>query len=152
MDTTPAYAIQTIQQDVPQIQTVIQDGYPPVTTRINADWANVLSVNGMTGDVIVAPVMQEFQANHYYQKDTAIVYNGQFYFAKANFTSGSTFDPEDWDTANFVQEQADWNEADTTANSYIKNKPSVPEIILSTTDIGEGADLPANTLYGVYEA
>ena len=124
MDTTPAYAIQTIQQDVPQIQTVIQDGYPP----------------------------QEFQANHYYQKDTAIVYNGQFYFAKANFTSGSTFDPEDWDTANFVQEQADWNEADTTANSYIKNKPSVPEIILSTTDIGEGADLPANTLYGVYEA
>jgi hypothetical protein len=24
-------------------------------------------------------------------------------------------------------------------------------LILSTTDIGEGADLPENTLYGVYE-
>ena len=152
MDTTPAYAIQTIQQDVPQLQTVIQEGYTPVTTRINAPWVAVTSVNGMTGDVIADAQIQGFQANHYYVAGTAIVNNNKFYFARTTFTSGATFNSSDWDTADFTQEQADWDENDNTSNAYIKNKPDVPAIVLSTTDIGEGADLPANTLYGVYEA
>lgn len=152
MDTTPAYAIQTIQQDVPQVQTVIQEGYVPVTTRINAPWVTVTSVNGMTGDVVVDAQIEGFQANHYYTAGTAITYNNALYIARTDFTSSSSFNVSDWNTPVFVQEQADWDEADTTANSYIKNKPTVPAIVLSTTDIGEGADLPANTLYGVYEA
>lgn len=152
MDTTPAYAIQTIQQDVPQLQTVIQEGYTPITTRMNGPWVMVTSVNGMTGDVVVEPIISEFQTNHYYLKGTAVTNNGKLYFAKESFTSGDSFVLSDWGTADFVQEQADWNENDTTSDAYIKNKPIIPEIVLSTTDIGEDADLPANTLYGVYEA
>lgn len=45
------------------------------------------------------------------------------------------------------------NVATFTANasSNVTANISVPTITLSTTDIGEGVDLPANTLYGVYE-
>lgn len=56
--------------------------------------------------------------------------------------------------------QANWAEADTTADSYIQNKPTnvsafandanYVKVVASTTDIGEGATLAADTLYVVY--
>ena len=49
-----------------------------------------------------------------------------------------------------VNVQSNWAEADSASDAYIQNKPTVPTITLSTTDIGEGAPLAANTLYGVY--
>ena len=59
-----------------------------------------------------------------------------------------------------VNVQADWSEADSTADDYIKNKPTnvssfnndanYVKVIASTTDIGEGADLADDTLYVVY--
>lgn len=49
-----------------------------------------------------------------------------------------------------VNVQSNWNEADATSDAYIQNKPTIISLTLSSTDIGEGADLPANTLYGVY--
>ena len=59
-----------------------------------------------------------------------------------------------------VNVQADWSEADNTADSYIQNKPTdlsdfsnttgFIQVVASTTDIGENADLAANTLYVVY--
>ena len=59
-----------------------------------------------------------------------------------------------------VNVQADWTEADTTADDYIKNKPTnvsaftndahYVKVIASTTDIGEGATLADDTLYVVY--
>ena len=36
-------------------------------------------------------------------------------------------------TAKFTDTQADWNETDTTASSYIANKPSVHTIYLAST-------------------
>lgn len=59
-----------------------------------------------------------------------------------------------------VNVQADWAEADTTADDYIKNKPTdvsaftndahYVKVTASTTDIGEGAALADDTLYVVY--
>lgn len=59
-----------------------------------------------------------------------------------------------------VNVQADWTEADTAADDYIKNKPTnvsaftndahYVKVIASTTDIGEGAALADDTLYVVY--
>ena len=59
-----------------------------------------------------------------------------------------------------VNVQADWTEADSAADDYIKNKPTnvssfnndanYVKVIASTTDIGEGADLADDTLYVVY--
>ncbi len=59
-----------------------------------------------------------------------------------------------------VNVQADWAEADNTADDYIKNKPTTVssftndanyvKVIASTTDIGENADLADDTLYVVY--
>ena len=81
--------------DWPQILTTITEGNA-ISTVVDAPWVSVTSVNGMTGDVVVEPVVKEFQANHYYPKDTVITHNGELYSARANFTSGNSFNVANW--------------------------------------------------------
>lgn len=107
----------------PQIVTTISDKLSPISTVVDAPWVSVTSINGMTGDVVVEPILSAFQPNHYYIKGTAVTYEGALYYAKTDFTSSTTFNLSDWDIPQFTQEQADWNENSTTAKSYIKNKP-----------------------------
>lgn len=114
--------------DYPQIVTTITQGLAPISSIVDAPWVAVTSLNGMTGDVIVEPVIKPFQSNHYYLKDSVITYGGAICFAKQTFTSGESFNPNDWDMPDFAQEQADWNENDSTAKSYIKNKPTIPTV------------------------
>lgn len=114
--------------DYPQIVTTITQGLAPISSIVDAPWVAVTSLNGMTGDVIVEPVIKPFQSNHYYLKDSVITYGGSICFAKQTFTSGESFNPNDWDMPDFAQEQADWNENDSTAKSYIKNKPTIPTV------------------------
>lgn len=109
---------------LPQIQTIIQEYGPPISTVINAPWVSVTSVNGMTGDVVVELILSDFQPNHYYVKNTAVLYQGSLYYAKQSFTSGNSFNLDDWTFPQFSQEQANWNTTEITANSYIKNKPT----------------------------
>ena len=49
-----------------------------------------------------------------------------------------------------VNVQSDWNEADNTADDYIKNKPIVPVITMTSTDPGEGVALAENHYIAVY--
>lgn len=111
--------------DYPQIVTTITEGLAPISSIVDAPWVSVTSLNGMTGDVIVEPIIKPFQSNHYYLKDSVITYNGTICFSKQTFTSGESFNPSDWNMPDFTQEQADWNENDSTAKSYIKNKPEL---------------------------
>ena len=90
--------LQTVVQDVPQIQTVLTDNVNNVSSVINAPFVEVTSVNGMTGDVITEPIMQNYQNNHYYPQNTIVNYNGIIYWAKNTFTSGSSFDSTKWNT------------------------------------------------------
>lgn len=129
--------IQTNIGEVPQLETVIQDGSYPISTIINAPFIEVTSVNGQTGDVLVNPIIQDFEPNYYYLKGSAITYNGALYYAKQTFTSGLTFDASDWDSPDFAQEQADWTQTNTSANSYIKNKPNLATVATS----GQFSDL-----------
>lgn len=121
--------------DYPQIVTTITQGLAPISSVVDAPWVTVTSINGMTGDVIVEPVIKPFQSNHYYLKDSVITYGGSICFAKQTFTSGESFNPNDWDMPDFAQEQADWNENDSTAKSYIKNKPTIPTVNNGTLTI-----------------
>lgn len=89
-------AIQSVVQDVPQIQTVLTDNVANISSVINAPFVEVTSVNGMTGDVITEPIMQNYQNNHYYPQNTIVNYNGNIYWAKATFTSGGSFDSTKW--------------------------------------------------------
>lgn len=123
--------------EVPQIVTQINENTYPLTTTIDAPFVEVTSVNGMTGDVIVNIILGSFTPNYYYQKGAAIIYNSGLYYAKDTFTSGDTFDIDDWDFPVFVQEQADWTENDTSSNSYIKHKPTLAQVATS----GQFADL-----------
>lgn len=132
----------------PQIQTTIMDGNV-ISTVVDAPWVSVTSLNGMTGDVIVEPIIKPFQSNHYYLKDSVITYGGSICFAKQTFTSGESFNSNDWDMPDFTQEQADWNENDSTAKSYIKNKPTIPTVNNGTLTIQKNganiATFSANT-------
>ncbi|MCM1323296.1 MAG: hypothetical protein NC218_03860 [Acetobacter sp.] len=65
------------------------------------------------------------------------------------FVTGATL-YEQLDNDNLKNVRADWDESDTASYAYIRNKPQIVRLVLSTEDIGEGVDLPANTLYGVY--
>lgn len=127
-------AIQSVVQDVPQIQTVLTDNVVNVSSIINAPFVEVTSVNGMTGDVQVEPIIEDFQANHYYLKNTMISYNGQIYWAKNTFTSGSSFNASDWNAVSISISTA-WNDITgkpnfatvATSGSYndLIDKPSV---------------------------
>ena len=136
--------------DYPQIVTTITQGLAPISSIVDAPWVSVTSLNGMTGDVIVEPVIKPFQSNHYYLEDSVITYGGAIYFAKQTFTSGESFNPNDWDMPDFAQEQADWNENDSTAKSYIKNKPTIPTVNDATLTIQKNganiATFSANTV------
>lgn len=81
----------------PQIVTTITEGNA-ISTVVDAPWVSVTSVNGMTGDVITEPVMENFQTNHYYPKNTIVNHNGMLYWAKNTFTSTNVFDADDWYT------------------------------------------------------
>lgn len=109
---------------LPQIQTIIQEFGPPISTIIDAPWVSVTSVNGMTGDVVIELILSDFQANHYYAKNTAVLYQGLLYYAKSDFTTGTIFNINDWNYPEFTQVQADWDTTDISASSYIKNKPT----------------------------
>lgn len=118
-----------MENEYPQIVTQITDNGVSLTTVVDAPWVSVTSVNGMTGDVQVELLLEDYQHNHFYKKNTAVIYNGGLYYAKQDFTSGATFDPSDWNETSAAQVQADYTEQDTTAKSYIKHKPT------SLTDI-----------------
>lgn len=117
--------------DYPQIVTTISEGLPPISTTVEAPWVAVTSLNGMTGDVVVDPIIKPFEAYHYYVKDSVISNNGTLCFAKQTFTSGGSFNVNDWDIPDFVQEQADWNESSSSAKSFIKNKPNLATVATS---------------------
>ena len=48
--------------------------------------------------------------------------------------------------------QSDWSQTNTSADDYIKNKPTIPSILITSTDPGEGTTLAANNFIGVYDA
>lgn len=135
--------------DYPQIVTTITEGLAPISSIVDAPWVSVTSLNGMTGDVIVEPVIKPFQSNHYYLEDSVITYGGAICFAKQTFTSGESFNANDWNIPDFAQEQADWDENNSTAKSYIKNKPTIPTINDGTLTIQKNganvATFSANT-------
>ena len=79
----------------PQIVTTITEGNA-ISTVVDAPWVSVTSVNGMTGDVITEPIMENFQTNHYYPKNTIVNHNGMLYWAKNTFTSTNVFNVDDW--------------------------------------------------------
>lgn len=81
----------------PQIVTTITEGNA-ISTVVDAPWVSVTSVNGMSGDVITEPIMENFQTNHYYPKNTIVNHNGMLYWAKNTFTSTNVFDADDWYT------------------------------------------------------
>ncbi len=88
--------LQSVVSSVPQVQTVLTDNVANISSVINAPFVEVTSVNGMTGDVITEPIMQNYQNNHYYPQNTIVNYNGNIYWAKSTFTSGGSFDSTKW--------------------------------------------------------
>lgn len=94
--TTDGPSIATYIQNPPVVQTVIEKRDSLLVSVVNTPFIAVTSVNGMTGDVEVEPIINTFQPNHYYLKDTVISLDSKFYWAKNNFTSGETFNEDDW--------------------------------------------------------
>lgn len=112
----------SLVSDIPQVQSIIQDNYPVVSSQVNAPFVEVTSVNGKTGDVITEALIGEFNSNTYYPRNTLISYNGNLYWAKNNFTSSTLFNIDNWNLleSSGVSEWAD-----------IKNKPSFSDVAFS---------------------
>lgn len=112
--------LQTVIQDIPQVQTVLQNGIN-VSSQINAPFVEVTSVNGKTGDVITEPVVGVFEPNHYYLKNTMIGHNNNLYYAKETFTSGSSFNANDWYSVEGSQITVD-SALSSTSENPVQNK------------------------------
>lgn len=112
--------LQSVIQDVPQVQTVLQNGIN-VSSQINAPFVEVTSVNGKTGDVITEPVVGVFEPNHYYLESTMIAHNNNLYYAKETFTSGSSFNANDWYSVEGSQITVD-SALSTTSENPVQNK------------------------------
>lgn len=133
-------------ETLPQIQTIISEYAPPLSTVIDAPWVSVTSVNGMTGDVVVEVKLNNFEPHHFYYQNTAVIHNGSLYYAKEDFTSGDSFDINDWNYPRFAQEQANWTETDATSNAYIQNKPT--KLSQFENDLDTITEEEVNTLIG----
>lgn len=121
LNDNPIY-LTTQVQDVPQIQSVIQDNTTTISSVINNPFIEVTSVNGMTGDVITEAEILDFIGNHFYKKNTIISHNGNLYWAKQDFTSSSTFNSSDWNQIEATG-VSDWAD--------IQNKPNFATVATS---------------------
>lgn len=138
--------LQSVIQDVPQVQTVLQNGIN-VSSQINAPFVEVTSVNGKTGDVITEPIVGEFEANHYYLKNTMISYNDTLYYAKANFTSGNSFNASDWYAVEGTQITVD-SAFSTTSENPVQNKvitDKINEMERFKRSLKAGTRIPVNS-------
>lgn len=86
----------TTHNTVPQVVSIVQQDKTVLTTTIEGNWDVVWSVNGQTGDVLIDVVLGDFLPNTTYTKGAAITHDGYLYTANANFTSGATFNINDW--------------------------------------------------------
>ena len=117
--------IENADSQVPQIQSVVKDNDVILSSIVNAPFVEVTSVNGLTGDVTVKMTADEFQTNTVYGKGAIIIHNGNLYYANEEFTSGDTFDENNWGQIKASQSQANWTQTDNTKVDYIKNKPTI---------------------------
>lgn len=124
MQSNQPIPVNTIITEVPQLQTVMQDGLSPITTVVNAPWVSVTSVNGKTGDVNIVAQVADYQPGASYQRGDIVIYESSLYWAASDFVAGP-FNPDQWESFQDVaQIQSDWDVTDTTSASYIKNKPT----------------------------
>lgn len=158
-------------QDVPQIQSVIQDNTVTVSSVINNPFVEVTSVNGMTGDVITEAEILDFISNHFYRKNTLISHSGNLYWAKQDFTSGPSFNSTDWNQIEATG-ASDWDDIQNkpnfatvaTSGSYndLSNKPNLASVATSGS-YNDLSDKPSinngsltikrnNTLLGTFTA
>ena len=119
----------TAVQNVPQIQTTVTENGPEITSIIDAPFIQVTSVNGQTGDVTIDASVRQFKSNKRYVQGSLCVHDGSLYIARADFTSGSTFNPADWiqvqgGGGGGASVQSDWRASNPTDPAYIKNKPT----------------------------
>lgn len=56
-------------------------------------------------------------------------------------------------SGSFIQEQADWNTTDSTAASYIRNKPIIPDAVTVDSDISPTSNNPVrnSTIYSAFQ-
>jgi hypothetical protein len=119
----------TAVQEVPQIQTTVTENGPEVVSIVNAPFVQVTSVNGKTGDVTVDAKVEQFKTNKQYSEGSLCVNSGSLYIAKRAFTSGSSFNPNDWiqvqgGGGGGASVQSDWKASNISDPAYIKNKPT----------------------------
>lgn len=140
--------VSTQVADVPQIQTTITEDHVALTSIINAPFVEVTSVNGQTGDVFITIQAGEFEANKQYPEGALIVRNGKLYIANQAFTSGETYNPADWTEIQATTVQSDWTETDSSAESFIKNKPNLAQVATSGS-YDDLSNLPTLTLQAI---
>ena len=119
----------TAVQEVPQIQTTVTENGPEVVSIVNAPFVQVTSVNGKTGDVTVDAKVEQFKTNKQYSEGSLCVNSGSLYIAKRTFTSGTSFNSNDWiqvqgGGGGGASVQSDWKASNTSDPAYIKNKPT----------------------------
>ena len=118
----------TSVQEVPQIQTTVTENGPEVVSIVNAPFVQVTSVNGKTGDVTVDAKVEQFKTNKQYSEGSLCVNSGSLYIAKRSFTSGTSFNSNDWiqvqGGGGGASVQSDWKASNPSDPAYIKNKPT----------------------------
>lgn len=119
----------TSVQEVPQIQTTVTENGPEVVSIVNAPFVQVTSVNGKTGDVTVDAKVEQFKTNKQYSEGSLCVNSGSLYIARRSFTSGTSFNSNDWiqvqgGGGGGASVQSDWKASNTSDPAYIKNKPT----------------------------
>ena len=140
--------VNTQVADVPQIQTTITEDHIALTSIINAPFVEVTSVNGQTGDVFITIQAGEFEPNKQYPEGALIVRDGKLYIANQAFTSGETYNPADWTEIQATTVQSDWTETDSSAESFIKNKPNLAQVATSGS-YNDLSNLPTLTLQAI---
>lgn len=128
----------SLESDIAQKQDEIPEGQTTDYYRGDKTWAK-LDKNAVGLDKVENKSVDDIRED----------LTGDITPADNKFVTGAmVYDQLNNDSLKNVR--ADWDESDSSSYAYIRNKPQIVKLVLSTEDIGEGVDLPANTLYGVY--
>ena len=148
--------------DIATLQTAVNGKEPAITAggqdqywRGDKTWATFPSIPDSTSDLT---------------NDSNFVSDANYVHTDNNYTTAEKTKLAGVAAGAEVNVQSNWTETDTTADSFIQNKPTlstvattgdytdlsntptVPVITMTTTDPGEGSVLAANTFIAVYEA
>lgn len=123
----------------------VVDGYWYTYDKDAGTWGSTgIPAQGAPGEITATSVADRYDASDTYDVGDYCVYSGQLYRCSTAIPTAEEWDEDHWTavTLTEVSVQPDWNQSDSSAADYVKNKPTINSVelvgALTAEDLGLG--------------